>query len=408
MEINIIKGTNQIGGCITEIISKNARIIIDFGEDLPNENKKKISENPMIEGLTIDKAKYDAVFITHSHGDHIGLINYILDDIPVYVEKESQKIYELLCAFTYKEFKRDIINIEFEKTIKIKDINVTYYIVDHSSYNSAMILIESDGKRILHTGDYRKHGRKGKLFNSILEKIGKVDLLITEGTTFGREKVVYETEEELENRAIKELKDYNQVFFLQASTNIDRIVSFYKACKKTNKAFIEDLFTASITTSLNSSIPNPKAFKDVYVWTPLHYMKKNQEFKRKYVDSYKKYCSSSIIFKDFGMMVKTSMFEDIKLLKEKGVITNACLVYSMWEGYQKEDSFKTFIENVKSLGIDFKIIHTSGHADIKTIKELIDIIKPNKIVPIHTVNKEQLKEIFENVIILEDNEKIEI
>ena len=34
MEIRIIKGTNQIGGCITEITSKNAKILIDFGNDL--------------------------------------------------------------------------------------------------------------------------------------------------------------------------------------------------------------------------------------------------------------------------------------------------------------------------------------------------------------------------------------
>ena len=34
IKINIIKGTNQIGGCITEIQSDKARIIIDFGEDL--------------------------------------------------------------------------------------------------------------------------------------------------------------------------------------------------------------------------------------------------------------------------------------------------------------------------------------------------------------------------------------
>ena len=35
MEVKIIKGLNQIGGCITEITSdKGTKIIIDFGEDL--------------------------------------------------------------------------------------------------------------------------------------------------------------------------------------------------------------------------------------------------------------------------------------------------------------------------------------------------------------------------------------
>lgn len=408
MKVRIIKGTNQIGGCITEIKSKEARIIIDFGEDLPDEDKNEKVENPMIDGLTTGKPKYDAVFITHSHGDHIGLINYILDDIPVYVEIEGKKIYELLCAFTYKDPKKDTKDIEFEKPVTIKDMTVTLYVVDHSSYNSGMILVESNGKKILHSGDYRNHGRKGKIFQPILEKIGPVDLLITEGTSFGRENIRYETEVELEQDAKEEFKNYNQVLLLQSSTNIDRIVSFYKACKNTKKVFIEDVFTANITSVLNSCIPNPKTFKDVYVWTPLRYMKKNRNFKEKFIKPFAEYSNSSIVFKDFGMMVKTSMFDDIKMLKEKGAITNACLIYSMWEGYLEQDSFKEFIEGIKKMGIDFKTIHTSGHADIKAIKELANFTQPKKVVTIHTVNKEKAKEIFKNAVSLEDNEEIEV
>ena len=34
MKLRILKGTNQIGGCITEISTGHTKIIIDFGEDL--------------------------------------------------------------------------------------------------------------------------------------------------------------------------------------------------------------------------------------------------------------------------------------------------------------------------------------------------------------------------------------
>ena len=147
MKLRILKGTNQIGGCITEIVSnKGTKIIIDLGEDLPDDNVSK-PKNPNIYGLTIGEKKYDAVFITHSHGDHIGLINYVLDGIDVYVEPVSKRIYRLLSIFTHKKIRFKTKDMIFKEKIIINDdIVVTPYIVDHSSYNSSMLLIEADGK----------------------------------------------------------------------------------------------------------------------------------------------------------------------------------------------------------------------------------------------------------------------
>ena len=72
MQVIIHRGTHQIGGCVTEIKSeKGTRIAIDIGENLPtiSENEKTEME---VEGLTKGKANFDAVFVTHYHGDHIS------------------------------------------------------------------------------------------------------------------------------------------------------------------------------------------------------------------------------------------------------------------------------------------------------------------------------------------------
>ena len=109
------------------------------------------------------------------------------------------------------------------------------------------------------------------------------------------------------------------------------------------------------------------------------------------------------------MNVKVSMLEDIKKLKEKGLITNACLIYSMWSGYiEKEEKLRIFIDEIENMGIEFKELHTSGHADITSMKKLNEIVEPDKTIIIHTENREKGKNIFNNVVDLNDNEIFKI
>lgn len=412
MKVKILKGTNQIGGCITEITSdKGTKIIIDFGEDLPEDAGKTKITNPNIDGLTVGAKKYDAVFITHSHGDHIGLINYILEDIPVYVEPTSKKIYQLLAAFTYKKIKFDTKDLLFNERVSINDdIYVTPYIVDHSSYNSAMLLIEADGKSVLHTGDFRSHGVKGKIFVPTLEEIDHVDLIVTEGTSLSRSVDKYPTEDELVDKATPIFEKYDQVFILQSSTNIDRIRSFYKAARATGKNFIEDIFTTNITCALkNKTIPNPKTFRHVYTWVPTRYNDKPFYFKRKYIFPFWKYRRQAA-YEDnkYAMMVKSSMAEDIEKLYNKGHITNACLVYSMWHDYQLKPEMQEFFKQIEKYGIhDIIELHTSGHADIETIKKL-NKLNAQKVIPIHTTEPDKLKEVLDNVYLAQINEDVDV
>lgn len=68
-----------------------------------------------------------------------------------------------------------------------------------------------------------------------------------------------------------------------SSTNIDRIVTFYKVAKNTNRLFLEDVYMSSITSALGNNIPNPKDFENVKVFltTPTE---KNYSILKEYED----------------------------------------------------------------------------------------------------------------------------
>ena len=403
MQVKILKGTNQIGGVFTEISSKEAKIIIDFGDDL--DGVKRL-EN--IEGLTTGKPLYDGVFITHNHQDHMGRIDDILDGVPVYMSDLSRKIFETVFCFSKNKGKihRKTINLEEGKTITIKDMKITPYIVDHSAYNSFMILIEAEGKRILHTGDFRNHGYKGVLLESTLKKIGKIDLLITEGTTLSREQVKSKTETELVDDIVEKTKNYDQVLMLMSTTNIDRVTTMQRVANKTGKTVIHDIVLSNVLQLVTQKIPNALNSQNVGVYLPGSvYIKRDREEYKKYIEPFQNKIGETgkLLHGKFIMNIRVSMLKDIERLKDK-VLDNCCVVYSMWEGYQKEEIYKKFLDRMKELNIDIYNLHVSGHADYTAFNQVIEITKPNAVIPMHTENKEKIKDFTDKAVILEDME----
>lgn len=53
------------------------------------------------------------------------------------------------------------------QSIRVGHMVVTPLLVDHSAFDAYMFIIEADNLRILHTGDFRAHGFRGK---KLLEK----------------------------------------------------------------------------------------------------------------------------------------------------------------------------------------------------------------------------------------------
>ncbi|MCH5257084.1 MAG: hypothetical protein J1D87_07305, partial [Lachnospiraceae bacterium] len=189
--IKIHRGTHQIGGSITEIYTDNTHIFVDFGSEL-NTDPEDSTDAKMID--MIQHARCDAVLFTHYHGDHIGLLKYIPKKdarekpIKLAMGKVARQvlinIHKTLAKYPEiaKEHKKYLTILEDdERHIELednkskdfgdtRDIKVTPILVDHSAYDAYMFVIEAEGKTIVHTGDYRTHGRLGKDFFDKLEK----------------------------------------------------------------------------------------------------------------------------------------------------------------------------------------------------------------------------------------------
>ncbi|MDF2674929.1 MAG: beta-lactamase domain protein, partial [Clostridiales bacterium] len=178
MRIIVHRGSNQIGGTIIELKTKNNRIIFDVGQVLPDiddAEKVEISERPIVSGLFKGEKKgIDAVFISHGHGDHIGLLPFVNDDIPVFMGEKTVNIYNRISRFVGED-----VNIKpkgflrHEEPIVIGDFKIIPFLVDHSAYDSYSFIIYGDDKCVVYTGDIREHGKKAVLTKLFRDKLPK-------------------------------------------------------------------------------------------------------------------------------------------------------------------------------------------------------------------------------------------
>lgn len=399
MKIIIHRGTNQIGGCLTELQSNSGtKILIDIGANLPDSEGNKKTEIEL-EGLTYGESSFEAIFITHYHGDHIGLYNKVNSNIPIYIGKISKGIYSTLQKRLGKAnivSKEDFEKIDAFNTfsikdkITIKDIVVTPIGTDHSAFDSYMFLIEADNKKILHTGDFRIHGQRGKkLLDAVRKYVRDVDCLICEGTTLTRNDNEILSESQLQFNAENIFKNNRYNFILCSSTNIDRIAAFHKAALRAHKMFVCDRYQSEI----------------------LEYVSKNSRsslYKFNESRESKIYCyGDNMIDKmreyGFVMLVRpTDRFKDIM-----SKFQDYHFIYSQWLGYLKGKNidYKRIQDFVPE---SFEYLHTSGHATPDAIKQIIEITNPRIVIPIHTEGKEKIKELTDKAVILEDKEEIMI
>ena len=385
MKVTIHRGLRQIGGNIIEIESETTKLIIDAGDELED------TLNPLDFQELLECECPDAILISHYHTDHVGLLDHAGNLPKIYMGKRAYELYQKAKEYVGKTlgFSPEgwFIN---DTPIHIGDIKITPYLADHSALDAYSLLFECDGKKVFYTGDFRGHGRKS--YERYLRMLpDRVDAIMCEGTTLNRAEKKNVSESQLEALMTAEIgKCTNQVFILASAMNIDRMVTVYKAAKRNNRIFLQDIYVSSLTELCQDiHIPNPVTFSDVYAFTFDRLSSEAHDrirtaYGRKFIGR------EAIALSDFLMCIRSNskVREYLHRLNEIKSLAGSLLLYSMWEGYKRKPEMQAFLKDLEGLGIRCCSVHTSGHADADDVRRLIEKTNPEIIIPIHTENEE--------------------
>ena len=411
IRVTVHRGTNQIGGCVTEYECRGFHLFVDYGEQLPGYEHTDLE----IEGLTKGDVSHSALLITHYHGDHIGKVSALSSEIPVYMGKTGCEIYRefeihmahipgeegkkhRLLADRVGKFRHFVPGHSFE----VGPFKIMPIVMDHSAFDAYAFKIEADGRKVFHTGDFRTHGFRSKMLPAVIEKyIGKVDCVVSEGTNIERSKdTTTKTEQDIKKEFMEGFKQnkYNVVYV--SSMNIDRLFALYHAACSAGRMFILDEFAKKM---MDAAANVDKLWGKSRFY---HFLGGQKAPKVLWKDG----VINDTFFhamERHGYVLIARANDKFDELLQKMPSEGRKVYLSMWKGYVDNPESSSYNKSLaEAMGNDYVHIHTSGHCDVESMAKLFEMLKPKVIIPIHTNCPEKFAAAFPswNVKMLADGE----
>ncbi|WP_262269572.1 MBL fold metallo-hydrolase [Microvirga yunnanensis] len=413
MRVRIHRGTQQIGGTCVELECDGARILLDLGMPLDGEDGDP-SLLPDVAGLKAPDNSLLALVISHGHADHWGLAPRAAVMPKIVMGAATRRILCAAAPFLPKPFApENTLDLVDRVPLQIGPFRITPYLVDHSAYDAYALEIEAGGRRLFYSGDIRAHGRKAGLFEKLIGKPpSDIDVMLMEGSSLGRldADAQFPTEAEIEARLVESLTPEGFVLVSASAQNIDRMVSLYRACRRTGRMLVLDLYAMEVLRATgNLNIPQvgwPKLAVYIPQYQRVRIKRMNRfdllapyKSSRIYPEALAKLASRAV------MLFRPAMLADVDRVR---MASSTRAIWSQWDGYLKDGAGQKLRDDLEARSIPLEVIHTSGHASIRDLKRLAQAFNPGALVPIHTFEADRFASYFENVVRRTDGEWWEV
>jgi ribonuclease J len=390
MRCRIHRGADEIGGSCVELEAQGKTILVDLGLPLTANAPSGDLLPPVRDLSNGGDAAPLGIVISHSHGDHIGLLGHVHYSIPVHMGHHTAKLLYAVAPFVPRTpVPLAIRPYRHRSKFSVGPFAITPYLVDHSGFDAYALLIEAEERRLLYSGDFRAHGRKSRLTEQLIRHPPHpVHALLLEGTTLSRSQggIPPVTESKLEDQIVNNLNSApGLVLACFSPQNIDRFVTFYRATRRAGRQFIGDAYLANIVKNLGlDSLPVPKPSDFRFF---LGRRQRQKIISQGLFDLLTPMRISRIFAAEicrsptnWVMLFRKSLIQDVESFGAVGPVT---LIYSLWPGYiERSDS--ELADWCSQRGVTLVQRHTSGHAELGLLQRFAAAMRPEAVVPIHT------------------------
>jgi len=364
----------------------------------------------------------------------MGYIQFLRFDIPIYCTKETHIILQCLeevgttsdltsaCeAFVFYEntkgnqsrvtrrnteyvHERDFHIMETEQRIRIGSLEIEMLPVDHSLPGACGYIIYSDEGNIVYTGDIRFHGYKRDKSERFVEKATscRPKWLLCEGTRIDSNDT--DSEQGVRDKIGNIVASSKELVFVEHPVrDLYRVKSIFDAARAAGREFVVGLKLAYLIEAFGDLAPF--SLDDVKILVPM----------KSWGLLCKNGIEQSLVEGDYSVWERDFLFrdnsitcEELRKFPQKYVVSmnmweinqlidikphNAVWIKSSCEPFSDEmdideERKKKWLEH---FGIQLFSAHASGHASGDEIRDMIDRIAPEQVIPLHTEHPEMFK-----------------
>ena len=397
VKIMILSGVREQGKDMFAVQVNDEIFVLDAGLKYPDSTLFGI--DLVIPDLDFFEQYGDQVvgiFLTHGHADSIGALPYILRkyDIPVFGSQLTIELAKITVKRENKRCKNNLFHvIDAETEIDFKNANISFFPTTHSIPDSLGIDVHTPAGEVVYTGDFKFDPSAAPKYRTDLDRLAEI----------GQKKVLAllsdssNAEASLPNVAEQEIGDYVTNVFRNAKGRV--IV----AAKASNLIRIQEVLNAANKTGRHVLLTGRDLAKIVRTAMNLGYLNVPKGLLMRVKDLKETPDEKTVILETGQMGEPLNSLQ--KMAKKRHSMITIHKGDLVFIATTPSHSVETVVAQtsdmvyraggtVIQLG---KAKHTSGHATGRDLQLLIDIIKPQFLIPV--IGEYRLLEIHKDLAI---------
>jgi len=341
--------------------------------------------------------QFVGVAITHVHWDHTNHLRFVDPGIPVHLGEGTKTILDSW----QKTARSPLVNLKDHayrtfrsgRGFDADGLGVEPIHVDHSAPAAYGYLLHTDAGAIAYTGDLRQHGPRADMTQEFIEAARKARpaVLITEGTRVAPEDPRPDlSEADVRAQATRIVRDAGDRLAIATfyPRDVDRIRTFYQVALAVGRRFVVNAKTAHLLQALRPDprLSVPDVARDAKVLIHFRELDKMDRWEKELQEMAGDRAVSSEYIRDHqGELVLQLEFVHLAELIDIRPKPGSPFIHSRSEPFAEEDVDDKVLQNwLDRFGLIRHQLHASGHMSMREIAEMIRLIRPRTVMPVHT------------------------